>query len=98
MTAARHTHAALAPRGLTRAEAAAYLRLSPTTFDDWQRRGIVPGPIAGTKRWDKWAIDAALDRASGLAQHGGTTPYDDWKARQDARPPAGSAQGHGPAR
>jgi hypothetical protein len=31
-------------------------------FDEWVRRGIVPGPIAGTRRWDRKAIDAALDK------------------------------------
>lgn len=98
MTATRREPAALAPRGLTRTEAAAYLGLSPATFDAWQRRGLVPGPLTGTKRWDKNAIDAALDRASGLAQHGRTTAYDDWISQQDARPPAGSAHGHRPAR
>jgi hypothetical protein len=48
----------------TRGQAAAYLSLSVAAFDDWIRRGIIPGPIAGTRRWDRLAIDAAIDRAS----------------------------------
>ena len=27
----------------------------------------MPGPIAGTRRWDRKAIDAALDKRSNLA-------------------------------
>lgn len=55
------------PRGLTREEAAAYCGCgSVSTFDGWMRKGIVPGPIPGTKRWDRKAIDLALDRASSL--------------------------------
>lgn len=53
-------------RGLTRDDAAGYLRLTPSAFADWVRRGIVPGPIPGTHRWDRKAIDAALDKCSGL--------------------------------
>ena len=55
------------PRGMTRAEAAAYCGCeSMASFSDWVRRGIVPGPLPRTHRWDRKAIDAALDRASGL--------------------------------
>ena len=35
-------------------------------FHGWIRRGILPGPIPGTHKWDRKAIDRALDRASGL--------------------------------
>jgi predicted DNA-binding transcriptional regulator AlpA len=53
-------------RLLTRAQAAAYCGLSCAAFSDWVRRGRLPGPIAGTARWDRRAIDTALDNASGL--------------------------------
>lgn len=53
----------LLPRGLTREQAAEYCGCdSLAAFDDWQRRGIVPRPIPGTQRWDRKAIDRALDR------------------------------------
>lgn len=55
------------PRLLTRAEAARYCALSEAAFDDWQRQGLLPGPIKGRKRWDRRAIDQHLDTASGLA-------------------------------
>lgn len=83
------------PRLLTLAEAAAYCSLSRRGFLDWVDRGIVPGPIAGTRRWDRRAIDAALDRRSGLQPRPDSAPassalLDDWLAGQHA----GSPQGH----
>jgi hypothetical protein len=42
--------------------------ISPTTYDKWQARGLVPGPVRGTNRYDVRAHDAALDRASGLTK------------------------------
>jgi hypothetical protein len=38
-------------RGMTKMDAAAYCGCeSLAAFDDWVRRGIVPGPIPGTRR------------------------------------------------
>lgn len=42
--------------------------ITPSTYDNWHAKGIVPGPVRGTNRYDVRAHDAALDRASGLAQ------------------------------
>jgi hypothetical protein len=72
------------PRGLSRDNAAAYCGCdSLSAFDDWVRRGIVPGPIVGTKRWDRRAIDAALDKRSGLHLKSGAdraaSAYDEWR-------------------
>jgi hypothetical protein len=69
-------------RGLTRGQAAAYCGLSPAGFDDWVGRGIVPGRIPGTQRWDRRAIDLALDRASGIETNAAGTAFDEWKARR----------------
>ena len=71
----------LQPRGLTREAAAAYCGLTPEGFDQWVKRGLVPGPIPGTQRWDRKAIDAALDRASGLDTIA-SSAFDTWKARR----------------
>jgi len=54
-------------RCLTREQAASYCNLSPEGFSAWQRKGIVPGPMPGTARWDRKALDAALDARSGLS-------------------------------
>ncbi len=71
------------PRIFTRPEAAAYCGLKPAGFSSWVREGILPGPIPGRKRWDRRAIDAALDKLSGLdqAQEGGSA-LDAWKAKR----------------
>jgi hypothetical protein len=72
--------AAVIPRGLSRRQAAEYCGCgSLPTFDDWVRRGILPGPITGTRRWDRKAIDAALDRASGLQFKPEESEYAKWK-------------------
>lgn len=55
------------PRLQDKAGICAYLGdISPSTYDKWQARGLVPGPVRGTNRYDVRAHDAALDRASGL--------------------------------
>lgn len=71
-------------RGITRECAAEYLSLSTAAFADWVRRGLIPGPIPGTHRWDRKAIDRALDNLSGIAT---TEPsaLGAWKAKRDAR-------------
>jgi hypothetical protein len=80
----------LEPRGLSKMEAAAYCGCeSLSAFDDWVRRGIVPGPIPGTHRWDRRAIDTSLDVASNLTSQS-RDQFDEWKARRDAR----ATQGH----
>lgn len=53
-------------RGLTRDEAAEYCGLGLDAFDDWRRRDLVPGPMPGTKRWDRKALDLALDKLSNI--------------------------------
>jgi hypothetical protein len=55
-------------RGLSIDEAAAYAGCrTVSAFRDWIRRGLMPGPLPGTQRYDRKAIDAALDRMSGIA-------------------------------
>lgn len=52
----------LPPRGLCRAEAAAYLGISPNTFDRMVEDGRMPGPkrINSRKVWDRLALDVAF--------------------------------------
>ena len=78
----------LKPRGLTREDAAAYCGLTPDGFDDWVKRGVVPGPIPGTQRWDRKAIDLALDRASGLeSSQESDDVFERWRATYNAGSP-----------
>ncbi|WFU84824.1 hypothetical protein QA645_19410 [Bradyrhizobium sp. CIAT3101] len=70
-------------RCLTKQEAADYCGCKTlAAFDSWLQKGIVPKAIQGTNRWDRKALDAALDRASGLVTDFETelTPYQRWKA------------------
>ena len=68
------------PRGLTREQAAEYCGCdSLAAFDDWVRRGIVPKAIPGTARWDRKAIDHALDRRSGLLEAADSS-FEQWAA------------------
>lgn len=57
---------ALEPRCLTIADAAAYCGLTPGGFRHWVSIGRLPPSLPGTHRWDRKAIDFALDRLSGL--------------------------------
>jgi hypothetical protein len=54
------------PRLMTGAEAAAYLGLTPASFTKWVADGRAPRPLPGTRRWDRKAIDLALDKISGI--------------------------------
>ncbi len=53
-------------RLLSRQEAAGYCGCSVATFSGWVSAGHMPRPLFGSRRWDRRAIDAAIDRASGL--------------------------------
>lgn len=55
-----------APRLMSGANAAAYCGVTPTTWSKWVADGIMPKPIEFTRRWDRKAIDMALDKASGI--------------------------------
>lgn len=73
-------------RGLTVEQAAEYCGCETVeAYNTWVRRGIVPGPIPGTRRWDRKAIDAALDRRSGLTNDPATS-FEEW-ARANADSP-----------
>jgi hypothetical protein len=54
---------ALPPRGLRRPDAAAYVGVSPTKFDEWVSRGVMPSPkrLDGVVIWDLRTLDAAFD-------------------------------------
>jgi hypothetical protein len=71
------------PRCLTVREAAAYAGCNTVSaFRDWVRKRIMPGPLPGTHRYDRKAIDAALDRLSGLSANiVEPSEYESWKRR-----------------
>lgn len=53
----------LAPRGLSRIQAATYIGVSPTLFDTMVAEGRMPKPKKINKRsvWDKEKLDDAFD-------------------------------------
>ena len=92
MTATRTlTQIGIAPRLLTREQAAAYCGVGVTTFTTWVRRGMVPGPVSGTHRWDRKAIDGALDALSRIDDEFELNALDQWKATRLARHPNSSS-------
>ncbi len=73
-----HLPLGLVPRGLTREQAAEYVGCeSVQAFNDWIRKGIIPSSIPGTNRWDRKALDRALDRRSGLLEDP-TPSFEEW--------------------
>ncbi len=53
-------------RLMRRLELAAYLGIASSTLYEWMRAGRIPKPLPGTERWDRVAVDAALDRMAGI--------------------------------
>lgn len=54
-------------RGLSRGEAAAYIGVSPSTFDKMVQSGEMPGPkrVYARTIWDVRALDLAFDALPG---------------------------------
>lgn len=71
-------------RGLTRSEAAAYVGVSASRFSQLIKAGTMPAAIPGTHRWDRRALDARLDKLSGLTPTIAPSAYDEWKAGRNA--------------
>jgi hypothetical protein len=74
-----------APRLLTRGQAAAYCGVGITTLTHWMERGLIPGALPGTHRWDRKAIDAFLDILSRIEDTAEGTALDKWRATRRAR-------------
>jgi predicted DNA-binding transcriptional regulator AlpA len=72
---------AVAPRVMSRKEAAAYVGLGVDAFNQEVQSGTFPAPLAlaRTRRavWDRVALDKALDAQMGEA-------IDDWEVRKTA--------------
>jgi hypothetical protein len=69
----------LAPRGLTREAAAAYVGLSPAAFDKARRENKYPGPTLPGGKYDLVLLQLAMDRLSGIV-----------RASEAANPPDGN--------
>lgn len=63
-------------RGLRREEAAIYVGVSPTKFDDWVKKGLMPKPKRADDVvvWDQRKLDLAFEA---LPDDGEVNPWDD---------------------
>jgi hypothetical protein len=66
----------LPPRGISREQAAAYVGISPSLFDEMVKDGRMPEPKRINSRtvWDRRLLDLAFDALPG----GVNNPADDW--------------------
>lgn len=69
-------------RGLSIEDAARYCGITPDTYKEWEREGWVPGPWPGTRRYDRKAIDRALDARSGIFDEPALDPLEEWRKRR----------------
>jgi len=81
---ARQKQIEAVPRLLSKAAAAEYCSLSPSSFGKWVRDGRLPKSIPETHRWDRLAIDSALDRVSGIASASTVSALDEWRSTRNA--------------
>lgn len=60
----------------------AYLgHISTATYDMWAQKGLVPGPVRGTNRYDVRAHDALLDKLAGVGSaNAALSPLEQWEA------------------
>ena len=61
----------------------AYLgQISHGTYDAWQAKGLVSGPVPGTNRYDVRQHDHVLDVRAGMLQHAGRrlSPLEEFEA------------------
>lgn len=68
----------------TKAGICVYLgHISGATYDAWCAKGVVPGPVRGTNRYDVRAHDLLLDRHAGLLKaHTALSPLEQWEAER----------------
>lgn len=66
----------------TKAGICVYLgHISVATYDAWCAKGLVPGPVRGTNRYDIRAHDLLLDRHAGVMKAGSAlSPLEQWEA------------------
>lgn len=74
-------------RGVSRSEAAIYVGISPTKFDELVADGRMPKPrkIDARRIWDILALDDAFDALPGAEEHTERNPWDDvWSLEGDS--------------
>lgn len=77
------------PLSLDRRAAAGLCGLSPSGFDVWVTKGIVPRPISGTRRWSRYALECAINGNDNVPLNDDASPFRSWQAKN-----ANSIKGH----
>ena len=74
----RKKESRLVPRGVSREEAADYIGISPTKFDELVRDRRMPEPraIDGRRVWCKIELDEAFDRLPRSGNGGSDDPWE----------------------
>lgn len=75
----------ITPRLMTKAQAADYCAVTPSRFYQLVKLGTLPGPVPGTTRYDRVAIDRALDKHAGLHSDAELSPLQKWLAEDGNR-------------
>ena len=76
----------ITPRLMTRAQAAGYCAMTPSRFSQLVKAGTLPAAVPGTTRWDRLAIDAALDKFAGLkSPEQSGSALDRWLSKNGSR-------------
>jgi hypothetical protein len=74
------------PRLVSKAEAARYCGVTPATYAKWVLEGIVPPSLPIIGKYDMRALNAALDRLSGIkATEHSEDSFEVWKRGRDAK-------------
>jgi hypothetical protein len=74
----------ITPRLLTKEGICGYLGdITSATYDKWRSRGIVPGPVPGTNRYDIKQHDHLLDKKGGIAPGRHLSPLEQWELAHD---------------
>lgn len=79
------TRSQISPRLMTKQEAAAYCAVTPSRFYQLVKAKTLPGPVPGTTRYDRVAIDRALDKHAGLQSDAELSPLQEWLAKDGNR-------------
>lgn len=70
----------LMPRLLTKEQICEYLgAISAATYDKWHNKGLVPGPVPGTNRYDIKQHDHVLDKTLGIVGARKLSPLEEWE-------------------
>lgn len=63
--------------------AAKHFHTSPRALRGLIAKGLLPGPLPGTRRYDLKAMEAALDCLAGLKQPSPDDAYEEWSTKND---------------